>query len=310
MKHLLLLLLLVALAPPASAQEQARCSTGGSLSPDSAVAPDTTDWRRYFPLAVGNAWEYRQTSSQSRGTSYFYVEVASDTTVNEITYYRTRSRYRGSTYLAYDTTRHIVVGTDTLGGKLANADPTYDAFMDAPPDLQSGSAYRSGISIGDSSVTAPIKEFGDLGGCYPTGSRFAKDIGPILYTADGWGTGLIFKEELIYAKVGERIYGERATGTGRESPDLPAGKKIKIEALYPNPTRARTRLRFVAAQPQRVEIYLYDAMGRKLRQVRDQRYGAGKQEITFAAGDLTAGVYYVTVKGETMRVARALAVVK
>ena len=23
------------------------------------VCPDTTDWRRYFPLAVGNQWQYR-----------------------------------------------------------------------------------------------------------------------------------------------------------------------------------------------------------------------------------------------------------
>ena len=63
-------------------------------------------------------------------------------------------------------------------------------------------------------------------------------------------------------------------------------------------------------QPQRIEISLYDALGRKLRRVADRRYGAGAQRVAFAVGDLAAGVYYVAAEGQTARAAKALTVVR
>ena len=66
-----LLLALVLLAIPASAQ-----------------APDTLDWRRYYPLAVGNVWEYHD--AEAWGVRFRHTLVA-DTVVGGHTYFVRRT---------------------------------------------------------------------------------------------------------------------------------------------------------------------------------------------------------------------------
>ncbi len=69
---------------------------------------------------------------------------------------------------------------------------------------------------------------------------------------------------------------------------------------YPNPVSASTTISFVLVDAADVNIQLFDAQGRVVMEVAQDRFEAGKQEVTFDATDLFAGMYHynLVVDGE------------
>jgi hypothetical protein len=79
----------------------------------------------------------------------------------------------------------------------------------------------------------------------------------------------------------------------------------------PNPVRTRARLRLAVREAQSVRVALYDALGRRLRVLREARVEAG-EAVTFSVptGGLSSGLYFVRATGKGRTATRRLTVVR
>ncbi|WP_412061819.1 choice-of-anchor D domain-containing protein [Rubrivirga sp. IMCC45206] len=88
---------------------------------------------------------------------------------------------------------------------------------------------------------------------------------------------------------------------------------VAVDALLapsPNPVRGASRVAFTTATPGRVRLAVYDALGRRVRDLVDADRPAGPGEILVEAGVLPAGVYMVRMESPGFVASRALTVVR
>jgi hypothetical protein len=84
-------------------------------------------------------------------------------------------------------------------------------------------------------------------------------------------------------------------------------------AAYPNPLRAGTNatIDLTAREAQRVEVALYDVLGRRVAVLFDGEVGASETErLTLSGRGLASGVYVVRVVGERFTATRRVTVVR
>ena len=91
------------------------------------------------------------------------------------------------------------------------------------------------------------------------------------------------------------------TATEPDAPDaMPAG--YELERAQPNPFNPTTTVRFRVAEPQRVTLALYDALGRRVATLYEGYAEAGRRESVRVDGSgLPSGTYTVVLEGETVR---------
>ena len=73
---------------------------------------------------------------------------------------------------------------------------------------------------------------------------------------------------------------------------------------YPYPFNPRTTISFSIAQPEFVELGVYDILGNKITTLLSQSIGEGKHEVPFDASQLGSGIYFYrlqTVKSTLIR---------
>lgn len=247
----LLLLAVVLLAIPASAQ-----------------APDTLDWHRYYPLAVGNVWEYQDAEVWN---DQFRHTLIADTLVSGRTYFvrRTDSASAVSGPAGPDTlrsTRVDYVGYDEAGGGVVAF-----ASLDAPDAFQpcSFDGFERELTLGFGARRACVPSPGPLfpdsvrvEGDYDTfwhppgsatavpvaaikrflvgviSSTFVADIGPVR-------TGNLWGPELRYARIGGADYGMPGFAVGEE----PGGPLTPTDAAAAVPTDYRIALANLTMEP-------------------------------------------------------------
>lgn len=72
-----------------------------------------------------------------------------------------------------------------------------------------------------------------------------------------------------------------------------------VAGIYPNPFADEARIEFAAQQQQRVQVDVYDIVGRHVERVFDEVVPANTQQsVVLRAGSLPTGVYLVAVRGE------------
>ena len=83
-----------------------------------------------------------------------------------------------------------------------------------------------------------------------------------------------------------------------------------LSAAYPNPFRGATRLTLAVPSGQRVEVALYDVLGRRVAVLHDGPLTAGAHQIVVEAQGLPSGVYVVRVEGETFTAGHRVTIVR
>jgi hypothetical protein len=91
-------------------------------------------------------------------------------------------------------------------------------------------------------------------------------------------------------------------GCSAEVPPDPAQPvpALTVRAPYPNPWRQESgaaTVALAASRAQRVEVYLFDALGRRVASLFEGTLGEGEQRSVQVSGRLAAGVYFVWVRG-------------
>ena len=69
--------------------------------------------------------------------------------------------------------------------------------------------------------------------------------------------------------------------------------RFSLRTAYPNPFNPQTQVRFEVATAARVEVGVFDILGRRVAALADGRYEAGVYQVAFDGTDLSSGIYLV-----------------
>ena len=267
------------------------------------VEPDTTAPWRYYPLAVGNVWEYEGEEAPLRVNPLEQVAVVKDTVASGRRYFVLQNTYteRGDTV---NVSRYLVrfdTASATVRALNEFAPPTewvYTCPLDAPfggkvsdEDCDGRSAGVVGgydgillfegehPGIRTDTVRTAMKEYRSL-----YADRYAADIGLVSLVGDG------YSQELIYY----RVNGEERGVTRFPTPSGPTppanGAALTVG---PNPTGGAATVRLDLPAPADVRVAVYDVLGRRVATLASGALGAGAHALPFDAAPLAPGVYVV-----------------
>lgn len=271
--------------------------------------PDTLDWRRYFPLEVGNEWQYEEREAVNMPPAiYRTFRIVGDTLIEGRTYFvsergaydpNTQEFNIGVEFLRYDTTRASIVRFVTYADGSGMTDEWDWSVVPCGLDL----AFESGEECGypgtyhfyaiggygrqiviDSLVydVAAYKEFDSLGGGY----GLAADVGLIWRSSEGGGALL----KLVYAKVGEMTYGSPSVPTRREEQNT-VPNDVVISSVYPNPLVEQATVAYSTERTGVVELMLYDMLGRLVWRKEIGMQPAGEHLAHINSAGLATGNY-------------------
>lgn len=85
---------------------------------------------------------------------------------------------------------------------------------------------------------------------------------------------------------------------------------IGISQNYPNPVRDNTRINFSLSQAGKVQIKLYNLLGKPVRTLIDEYQTSGFHEINTYLGDLSAGMYIYVMQVGGQQLSKKLLLVK
>ena len=281
-------LLLAVLAVPASAQE----------------VLDSTRAERYFPLHVGNVWEYEGVSGLDNSPVYERRSIVKDTTIYGRRYVRYEQEelnaegkvlaLRSASYLRFDD-----IVSEIRRGSPGDI-PPYDVLSDLPLDLNFFSltevegcelvvtgGFDRDLLVGNEIVQTTVKTI-DTQNC-EVQSTFAAGIGlASVRTA-------MASYDLRYALVEGTEFGT-TVGTAVAAP--PTAASHPVLTVFPNPTRGDASVRLYLDAAQSVRLFLYDALGRRVSVQELGQQRAGATTHTLDTTTLPAGRYVIQLDGD------------
>ena len=81
-----------------------------------------------------------------------------------------------------------------------------------------------------------------------------------------------------------------------EATEIPVS--VSLLDTYPNPFNPSTNISFTLSQDSYVELSAYDLSGRKSMDIFNGHLGAGVNQITWNALELSSGIYFINLTGE------------
>jgi hypothetical protein len=274
------------------------------------AVPDTTSAWRYYPLQVGNVWEYVEKHPLLPPEQKVFIRrtVVADTVIDARRYFVHESlRFRqsdgellGSSHLfvRFDTTTARAMAWQEGGEwslELCPFDAPFGVDLDCSGDGEVETHVYGGtditIMIGEQQVTGVSEK-----SFYAIGS----DAYPVPYIADiGEGSrlyGFHGSIDLVYARIGTREYGTPYVLTSEPSAESRATLELGV---YPNPGLSTSGGATVAVsllRGQRVRLEVYDLQGRRVAILHDGALPAGAHR--FVTAPLAAGLYIVRASGD------------
>ena len=300
-----------------------------------AQPTDTIDWQRYYPLAVGNLWEYHD--AEAFGDQFRHTLV-SDTTVGEQRYFRRRTdraiavvdqtgpdtlRFTSFDFVRYDDGGGVVAVADIQADAVAvvpcaeagferdlrlgfgarlECDPPPPSLPDADSVFVEGEydvTWAPDVLTGTAEQVsvAAVKRYTVGGVIFST---FVADVGPVR-------TGNLWGPSLHYAIVGGVEYGAAEFAVSSEA-STPRASAFEVRVLG-NPSRSDAAFDLRAVQPDRVRLRVYDVLGREAW-ASEIVVGTDWRRAQVPAAALASGRYVLSVSGTVGRVAVPFTVVR
>ena len=312
-------LLAVLLAAPAAAQGArvanalpTRAASGPALA--LAAEPDTTAPWRYYPLAVGNVWEYEFGDGTVAREAIFSDTVALGHRYFVLSFQQLRDDIEAPVFrtpLRYDTASATVVALGDVSNEYPYTlhcpfdTPFGDAECRGEPQRVSG--RPDGVVVfggeapgtGTDTVQAAVKVFSTRLGFE---FRYAAGVGPVYDGGEGGARAL------TYYKIGDEEH-----GMPRFVAAEPGGPEPLAASLgaWPNPTRGPLTVSVRLARPAAdVEVAVYDALGRAVRRAPLGPRAAGEHGVGLSLAGLAPGVYAVVLQVDGERAAGLVALVE
>jgi Secretion system C-terminal sorting domain len=269
------------------------------------VIPDTLDNRRYFPLAVGNEWQYVEADFNSAIPSYQRRRIVSDTLVHDRHYYMyvvegyDKSFFLGgvwTTWIRYNDAGAVVTFIDIADDTLA-VDSTlqwYHADFGDSVDVGHGRLAAVGgrydttgaFGVAVAAIKILYRPLDRAGTIFFQSEVQAADFGLIQYeTFDGPIGGL------SYARIDAREYGERVITVHREVEER-APTSTRIVSIFPNPATSTVTIGYRSPPGTAARLEVFDALGRIVHRQALGGDGVGS-ELSWDISEWPAGLYLV-----------------
>lgn len=87
-------------------------------------------------------------------------------------------------------------------------------------------------------------------------------------------------------------------------------EQFSIQQNYPNPFNPETNIKFNVAKLSKVNIVVYDVMGREIAVIVNERLNAGTYEISFDAVQYPSGVYYYRLTADSFSETKKMILIK
>ena len=87
-------------------------------------------------------------------------------------------------------------------------------------------------------------------------------------------------------------------------------KEFSLEQNYPNPFNPATTIRFSVPKSAKVEIAVFDVLGRKVKELFNDTTPAGSFELKFYAEDLASGLYIYRLKTNDFSISKKMILMK
>lgn len=256
--------------------------------------------KTYFPLSVGNYWQYKVTHYSTSDTTswYDYMEVLKDTIMRATSplYYKLKfAHWRDKIkYLRYDSLRSSII--DYSPG-WADPEPKY---FDLSANVGASSKYRYTEMI--CSKIDSILWFGKKmeyreyynAPAWSDAYGLAKGIGLVkMVYNQSWGHTNIMLYDLVYARIDGIEYGKFITSIDYEN-ILPTA--YSLSQNYPNPFNPITTIHYSIGKTNHVSIIVYNAIGEEVVRLVDTIQSIGNYDVTFNGNNLSSGIYFYQIK--------------
>lgn len=239
----------------------------------------------YFPLQVGNHWQYEVWFGGTfRG--YYDIKIIADSTMpNGKKYYRSTEPWEWGR-----------VGDSLKTYRYRPSDSTevlMDKFQSSPGDWWFSFKYGSRDSaILESAYNTTL--FGEIvnvkgisryttGGLWLTTEHYTQKHGLFYFAVEGGASYY-----LVGARVGGITYG---TIVSVEEQPLIHPVDFRLEQNYPNPFNPRTTIEFNIPRRSLVVLKVYDLLGQEVSTLVNEELNVGRYKVSFDASALSSGVY-------------------
>src|SRR5690554_1637829 len=285
-----------------------------------AIAVDTLDWHDYYPLQLGNVWEYR--IHQALVDPYYVRrEIVGDSLIDGTRYFIQQERRISENHVVLSDTLYLL-RYDEDGRRIAqwigsDQEPNERSYLGAC-DL--GASFNTTVACPEGGVGAVAGSpgLGDVVvkgdtmrvpatkrfGFYGSGARLAHGISEI------GGTDLSIQKDtrLVYIRVNGQVYGESFVETSAED-DAVLPTSFSRVAVYPNPAVSTLTLEYALPAPASVTVEVFDLLGRKVMSIREEALAPGDHKSVLDVSRLPAGVYLLRVSSGDNRVTRKITVI-
>jgi hypothetical protein len=270
--------------------------------PRGDIIPDTTEPWRYFPLEMGNTWEYLTTDHLIERR---YVER--DTLIDGKTYFIFNRQYftpdgASASQIVWDPP----IRFDTLMAHVMRTTAVGDQphYFDCPFDTPFGSTCHSPI-YGDVAVSGgydrllvfPPPDGADSVYTAVKGMsrgvleyRFAADFGEVFHHCSECGFGWGLRAVRIGGWDGE-VYGELLVPPPQVSSEEPPPLERIMLSAWPNPFREHLSISLTVDGSGPAVVALYDLLGREVLRRDLGPLSPGEHTVRLETQTLPAGAY-------------------
>ena len=267
---------------------------GALLALDAAAQP-LDEPHRYYPLDVGNVWQYSYRDlALFPDSAVVTVRVAGDTTMPNGKRYAIVEEARDNRvrtfYQRVDTAAALIYayerGREAPTFWLAVSETAHPALsrsqrfdtVSAQMVLGTVRSVATGFN-----VEAVAGEFG---------YAFARDVGLVRERLFGGETFWYQERRLRYARVGGQEFGiPVAVSLPPTRPTL-----LSDVTAYPNPFRDHTTFVLTLPHATVVKLTIFDVLGRKVAVLADGPFAAGPHHIRWGADELSGGSYFAVLE--------------
>lgn len=275
--------------------------------PDSSAVPDTLDPNLYYPMAVGNRWEYTVRAGPFFGDPYA-EEITGTVVIEGIQFYRflrttfvydvpviTRSR---------DATYYRAVVDSALAQWFSASGVIYShEFGHDFNSCYESSGLLNGVGGGYGGTITVPEEGAEK--TYPVAARkvIGNDFMAVWFYAHGIGPYLTLGDpdqttELVYARIGGQELGTHLTAlfpisikVEDQTTDVRSAPELSV---YPNPLGPWVILHVLLPTFSTVTVEIYDSLGRlAATPISQEVLPPGPSERTWIPSDVSPGVYFV-----------------
>lgn len=306
-----------------------------SLHPQTILSIDTVS-TKFFPLAVGNIWVYKDTAPMPYTTLAIRREKCDSIFVvnNKRFYHFTQSIHYLVGSNAYNQVQFDGCRIDSINGGLyvysiyqnCTYSPSEFLWDSLRARLYLDTARTEcGTYDGYCIDTQNVSKFNLILQTkyfkndehqiheYAFFNRYAKNIG-IIYSERA-GMGGIFSTVLVGCVINGVLYGDTGMYVGINSNSKNVPSSYRLYQNYPNPFNPTTKIKFdvasnVKSEMSNTKLIIYDILGSEIAMLVNEKLAPGNYEVEFDASNYPSGVYYYKLETGSFSESKKMVLVK